>query len=751
MLRAVFGCLVLVGIMAALPEPVAAAAPAVNWQYRTDWSGDPYLVTNSLNSVSLVLNPDLLAANSDYQYKVTALASTVMGTAEGTFTLVKEMAREAQSQESLAAKLRQTLARFTGHSDRPATDSLRSGTLKKYEASSSRSAQLPPARDLFSNSPLLTLSLFIDRWALFCLVLFFLARRVWRYFNEVDDDDDDFANHLETLAVAHRWIFPVYLALLTTVAVMEFVRFGNFFFSLSVLFLAASLRRYYCEGDFADYPKAKKIHLALRCLLLWLGWMQGCDHYLVDLATWFHWPVFAWVLLALATAVFSQFYNHQDFAEHRGGLYWFGLGFLFFGILGAAAGHFFWRSYSGSDSAFWLCLGSGVLLAWTPLLVYFRRWSSQVSQAVVGRMLYDLVFSENLFAEKIRKKKHLPSVLLLRHWREHGQVEKAWQSAQSHLFKEARALPVWLFALETAVLYRRHPGAALEILKRLCDTEAFPFDHRRVAVGQMQGWMTAAGFPFDPASFKIERPPLKPSALTDRVEAKCRAGRFGEAVTILLEVLQKDPLNEAAFTQLVRIYCQDLKNRPRAEKLIAEAGETFSPKLLNFLGASLDEWMQLPIRSVVRRRRLLDRLLRRTEPEPSPRKIILTFNPRPAPPQAQDPLAVHLERLKQSQAESRPDTTGGGVFDHVEKLLLERRLGTAVELLKEQAEAEPANFELWLRYAEAHGNHCGQVFTAEKIIMQMDRSGNFKKAQIKKAYARLKKWRKKHPLPPAGW
>ena len=87
----------------------------------------------------------------------------------------------------------------------------------------------------------------------------------------------------------------------------------------------------------------------------------------------------------------------------------------------------------------------------------------------------------------------------------------------------------------------------------------------------------------------------------------------------------------------------------------------------------------------------------------------------------------------------------------MEKLLLERRLGTAVELLKEQAEAEPANFELWLRYAEAHGNHCGQVFTAEKIIMQMDRSGNFKKAQIKKAYARLKKWRKKHPLPPAGW
>ena len=730
MLRLLLSFLALAGLLGASPERVAAA-PAFGLQYRSDGAGVPYLVTNFLNAVSLVLNPGLLAASADYRNQANALAATVEAAPGDVF---KILAAGVGQKRSLAAGL-------LPQSIRPAV-----GLGKKPEPSLGARESRPDAQD--SYPPASGSSLFIDRWALFCLVLLFLARRVWRYFNEVEDDDD-FANHLETLAVAHRWIFPVYLALLTAVAVAEFLQIGNLFFSLSLLFLAASLRRYYCEGDFVDFPKAKKIHLALRCLLIWLGWMQGCDHYLSDLTTWFHWPVFAWVLLALATRIFSLFYNHQDFAEHRGGLYWFGFGFISLGILGAAGGYFFWRSYIASDSAFWICLGSGVLLAWTLLVGYFRRWSNEVLQAAVGRMLYDMVFSENIFAENIRKQKHLPSVLLLRHWREHGQVEKAWQAAQSHLFKEARALPVWLFALETAVLYRRKPQDALELLRQLCHTGDFHYDHRRVAVGQVQGWMAAAGFPFDPAPFKIERPALAPSALTDQVEAKCRAGRFGEAVTLLMEVLRKDSLNEAAFTQLVRVYCQDLKNRPQAEKLIAEAGETFSLKLLNFLGNSLDEWMQLPIRSVVRRRRLLDRLLRRNEPEPPPRKMILNFNPRPGPPKAQDLLEVHLERLRQSQTESRPDTTG--VFDHVEKLLLERRLGTAIELLKEQAEAEPANFELWLRYAEAHGNHCGQVSTAEKIIVRMDRSGNFKKAQIKKAYTRLKKWRKKNPLPPTGW
>jgi hypothetical protein len=67
------------------------------------------------------------------------------------------------------------------------------------------------------------------------------------------------------------------------------------------------------------------------------------------------------------------------------------------------------------------------------------------------------------------------------------------------------------------------------------------------------------------------------------------------------------------------------------------------------------------------------------------------------------------------------------------------------------AEAEPKNFDLWLRYAEAHGDHCGNTQSAEKIIERMDRSGHFKKAQMRKANNQLKKWRKNHPTEMSGW
>ena len=98
-----------------------------------------------------------------------------------------------------------------------------------------------------------------------------------------------------------------------------------------------------------------------------------------------------------------------------------------------------------------------------------------------------MIFSYSGFSEKIRKQRRLPEILLLRHWRDHGDVEKAWQTAKGKLLKEARALPVWLFAMETAVLYRRKPDDALEILKQLCVTDEFHYDHRVVAVGMMQG------------------------------------------------------------------------------------------------------------------------------------------------------------------------------------------------------------------------------------------------------------------------
>ncbi len=743
MLRALFFFLALVGLMAAWPQPVAAA-PGFGLRPRLDWPGDPCLVTNPPGQVNLVFNPNHYAANDAYRDKAdalalrTALANAKIQPGDAFSPVVDTIVSDALN--TVAEDQRKNVAAQL-------FSILHSAGLR--DAVPARGRQLEPARpdnDEFS------LPLLIQRWLVFGLVVLFLARRVGRYFQEVEDEDD-FADHLSSLAVAHRWVFPVYMALLVAVAAAEFFQIGNLLFSLSVLFLASSLRRYYCEGHFDGFPAALKVHLALRCALIWLGWMQVPGNYLLSMSAWFHWPVFAWLLLALATMYFSKFYNNEDYVEHREALYWFATGFLFFGVLGAEGGYYISKNKDWDDPMRWSCIGVGVFLAWIPLLGFFRSWSKNVSDEIAGRTIFDIVFSFGDYAAKPRKEKRLPSVQLFRHWRDHGEVEKAWASAKGHLFKEARALQVWLFAMETAVLYRRQPNDALEILKRLCVTEEFHYDHRRVAVSQMQGWMAAAGFSFDPARFKIERPALEPSAMTNKVEFLCQAGRFADAEKLLKEVLANDSLNEAALTQLVRLYCQDLKKRAPAEKLIAEAGETFGPNLLNFLKNSMDDWMKLPTRSRRKPSGFFVWLRRFAQAEADSPKMILTGSPAHQPASrpsaaAPDPIEKHLARLKQGQP---PIPDAKGVHDPVEKLLVERRFGSAVELLQQQADSQPENFEVWLRYAEAYGNHCGDLNTAEKIIRQMERSGNFKKVQIRKAYTRLKKWRDKHPHYHGGW
>ena len=738
-----------------------SAAPAgLGFIPRADWLGDPYMLTNPPGNalspfrVSLVLNPEL-TTNLVYQAKVNTLVAAMA------LDQKNEWADIAQATTvSLQARKRgEQIIRTAGTVLFPTRSAAPSaGTLPVPKITESSAA----TNTTTDHGSWLWL---VQRWATFCLVVLFLIRRLWRYFREVEEDDD-FADHLATLAVAHRWVFPVYMVLLIAVAGAEFFQIGNLLFSLSLLMLASSLRRYYCEGDFADFPKAQKVHLAMRLALVGLGWIQGYDNYLTDLGTWgylgsifserpdwwwYHFHVFIWVFLAWATIIFSRFYNNADLAEHRNELYFFLTGFLVFGLLGGTAGYHFLPSLLNFRP--WQGLLVGGISACLPLGVHFYRWNKQVSAEIVGRTLFDMIFSHGDFSEKTRKKKHVPEVLLLRHWRDHGEGEKAWQTAQSHLFNEARALPVWLFALETAVLYRRQPGEALEILKRLCVAEEFHYDHRTVAVAQVQGWMAAAGFKFDAAPFKLEQAPLQPTVLTNQVEQKCREGRFGEAVLLLREALEKDSQNEQAFTQLVRLYCQDLKNRPAAEKLIADANETFSPKLLDFLRRSLDEWMRLPIRSTAtaKPRRFLGRLRGQEADEPATQKISIISPPisqSPAPPEAADPLTAYLERVKEAQGKP-PDTSL--VHDRVEKLLLERRLGTAIEIIKQEAEAQPENFDLWLRYAEAHGHHCGDLNTAEKIIRLMDRSGHFKKAQMKKVLGRMKKWRKQHPTAQNNW
>lgn len=228
-----------------------------------------------------------------------------------------------------------------------------------------------------------------------------------------------------------------------------------------------------------------------------------------------------------------------------------------------------------------------------------------------------------------------------------------------------------------------------------------------------------------------------------QVEEKCRAGKINEAAKLLNAILAKDSLNEAAFILLVRLYAQDLKKRAVARKLIEERRETFSPNLLEFLESSLDEWAQLPSRGNVGSTGRFGRIFIPNFQNSKPHKITLKSNPALAEPKKPDPIEAYLERVK--QAWSEPSPMLNQPQDSIEKLVHERRFGTAIEQLKEQADAHPKDFVIWLRYAEVHGNHCGEISMAEKIIQQMERSRNFKEAEIKDAYASLNHWREKHP------
>jgi hypothetical protein len=718
----------------------AAAGPSgFVLQTRPDYFGDPYLSTNAAGQVSLVMNKELSETNAEYQAKVSALAARETPDAGDARSFLAAAVQKA-------AEVRTATARLFHQSPSPAA-----GTGPPQTSPSS--ARSPSAANGDFQEQAVQLSYKIQRWLLFTLVSLFLLRRIWRYFREVRDDDD-FSNRLTTLAAAHRWIFPVYIILLAAVAAAEFMQIGNLFFSLSVLMLASSLRGYYCEGDFADFPKCQKVHLGLSLLLVALGWSVGFDNYLADLSTWSNGHglragILGWILLALLTRALRGFVNGPDLEGQRAYVAALLAAFLFTGSAGSVVGGLVWVRIGWRDSVWHGCAAGASFAAFLLGAALFVS-RNPVFLQVMGGTAIDM-FLPRFFGQKVFRQRHLPSLLLLQHWREHGDVEKAWQTAQAHLVREPRALPLWLFALETSVLFRRQPGDALPILNRLCTTDAFSHDHRMVAVAKMEEWMSEAGFAFDRARFNIERPPLEPTALAGQIEQKCRDGQASEAAAMLRAVLAEDSLNEAAFIQLIRIYCQDLKNRRGAEQLIVEASETFSPKLLAYLGRTLDEWIQLPIRSTVQRKGFLHWLFPPAPKPPRPEKLSVTAPPitqKPRTAETDNGMDSYLERVRLSHGKP-PDTSG--IFDPAERLLAERRLGTAVELIKKQAEAAPDDFEVWLRYAEAHGHHCGDPAAAEKIIRQMERSGRFKKAQMKKAHNRLKKWWKQHATHENNW
>jgi tetratricopeptide (TPR) repeat protein len=165
-------------------------------------------------------------------------------------------------------------------------------------------------------------------------------------------------------------------------------------------------------------------------------------------------------------------------------------------------------------------------------------------------------------------------------------------------------------------------------------------------------------------------------------------GKFTEAETILQTLLAENPSNVDAALMLMRLYVRDLRRSDKAaETLRALEKQPHMPSAhIEYARRSIHEWGQ--------------------------RKSA--------------PAAVVLP-------------------ESVDELLACGYLGTAIDILERKIKDQPKDFDLWLKLAEAHGLHSGNVQRAGKIVQQIEANHGFSAEQIQAAKARLEEWRELKP------
>jgi len=175
----------------------------------------------------------------------------------------------------------------------------------------------------------------------------------------------------------------------------------------------------------------------------------------------------------------------------------------------------------------------------------------------------------------------------------------------------------------------------------------------------------------------------KPGPLTEARRRRAE-GKFSEAEAILQSLLAANPANADAALMLMRLYVQDLRRSDRAAEVLRSLEE--QPHIpaahLEYARRSIVEWGQ-----------------RKSAPAPAPL------------PESADALLA------------------GG------------HLGTAIEVLERNIKDQPKDFDLWLKLAEAHGRHSGNLQRAEKIVQKIESNRGFSAEQIQMAKAKLKEWR----------
>jgi tetratricopeptide (TPR) repeat protein len=168
-----------------------------------------------------------------------------------------------------------------------------------------------------------------------------------------------------------------------------------------------------------------------------------------------------------------------------------------------------------------------------------------------------------------------------------------------------------------------------------------------------------------------------------------RAGKFEEAEAVLTSLLTMQPSNADAALMLIRLYGQDMRRVDKAAKVLRslEKEPHVSAAYIEFARRSIADWQR-----------------------PAPAANTVPEEPMP---------------------------------ESIEELIAGKYWGTAIDVLEKKCEAEPGDFDAWLKLAEIHGAHCANIPLAEKTVRRIEANPAFNTEQKQQARHRLKEWLEK--------
>jgi predicted Zn-dependent protease len=166
-------------------------------------------------------------------------------------------------------------------------------------------------------------------------------------------------------------------------------------------------------------------------------------------------------------------------------------------------------------------------------------------------------------------------------------------------------------------------------------------------------------------------------------------GKLNEAEAMLNSLLAENPAHVDAALMLMRLYAEDMRRSDKAYEVLRslERQPHIPSAHIEFARRSINEWSH-----------------------PRAKKVVV---------------------------EAQPEA--------LDEMLAKGYFGTAIEVLEQKIKEQPSNFDLWLKLAETHGQHCGNRKRAEKIIQQMEANSAFSPEQIQFARTKLKEWREAGP------